>query len=137
MKFSELYKSYLEERRTALSENQFAALLLMYPSVLVASCDGDFDALERQNLAISCNAAAGENDVLFAAELYCELMYCISDEGKKWKSVFFDVMKESLSIDSESKDVVMNLMTSMAESSDGVSEEEKETISSIKQSLNL
>jgi hypothetical protein len=137
MKFSELFKSYSEERGTVLSENQFASLLLMYPSVLVASCDGDFDALERQNLAISCNSAAGENDVLFAAELYCELMYCISSEGKKWRNLFFDVMKENLSNDSDTKQLVLNLMTSMAESSDGISNEELETINSIKQSLNL
>ena len=84
MKFSELFKSYSEERKTVLSENQFASLLLMYPSVLVANCDGDFDALERQNLAISCNSAAQDN-VLFASELYCELMFCISKEGEKWK----------------------------------------------------
>jgi len=137
MKFSELFKSYSEERETVLGENQFASLLLMYPSVLVASCDGDFDALERQNLAISCNSAAGDNDVLFAAELYSELMYCISKEGGKWRNLFFDVIKENLSNDSESKHLVMNLMSSMAESSDGISNEELETINSIKQSLNL
>jgi tellurite resistance protein len=137
MKYSELFKHYSEERGTVLSENQFASLLLMYPSVLVASSDGDFDALERQNLAISCFSAAGENDLLFAAELYCELMYCISKEGGKWKNLFFDVMKENLSNDSESKLLVMDLMTSIAESSDGVSNEEKETIANIKQTLNL
>jgi hypothetical protein len=137
MKFAELFKSYSEERGTVLSENQFASLLLMYPSVLVANCDGDFDALERQNLAISCKSAAGEHDLLFAAELYSELMFCISNDGQKWKTPFFEVMKENLSNDSESKALVMNLMTSMAESSDGVSDEELETINSIKQSLNL
>jgi hypothetical protein len=137
MEFSELFKSYSEERGTVLSENQFASLLLMYPSVLVASCDGQFDALERQNLAISCNSAAGENDSLFAAELYCELMYCISNEGKKWRNLFFDVMKENISNDSDTKQLVLNLMTSMAESSDGISDEELESINSIKHSLNL
>jgi tellurite resistance protein len=109
----------------------------MYPSVLVASADGDFDALERQNLAISCNSAAGENDVLFASELYCELMFCISKEGEKWRNLFFDVMKENLSNDSDSKQIILNLMTSMAESSDGVSDEESAIIESIKQTLNL
>lgn len=137
MKFSELFKIYSEERGTVLSENQFASLLLMYPSVLVASCDGNFDALERQNLAISCNAAAGENDPLFAAELYCELMNCISKEGEKWRTLFFDVLKENLSADSESKQLVLDLMTSMADSSDGVSNSERETIEDIKQLLNL
>ena len=137
MKFSELFKSYSEEMETVLGENQFASLLLMYPSVLVANCDEDFDALERQNLAISCNSAAGKNDVLFAAELYSELMYCISKEGEKWRNLFFDVIKENLSNDSESKHLVMNLMTSMAESSDGISNKELETINSIKQLLNL
>jgi tellurite resistance protein len=137
MKFSELFKLYSEERGSVLSENQFASLLLMYPSVLVASSDGNFDALERQNLAISCNSAAGENDLLFAAELYCELMYCISKEGQKWKNLFFEVMKENLNNDSESKHLVMDLMTSMAESSDGVSKEERETIENVKQLLNL
>ena len=137
MKFSELFKRYSEERGTVLSENQFASLLLMYPSVLVASCDGNFDALERQNLAISCNSAAGENDLLFAAELYCELMHCISKEGQKWKNLFFEVMKENLINDSESKNLVMDLMNSMAESSDSVSKEERETIENVKQLLNL
>lgn len=137
MKFSELYKLYSEERGTVLSENQFASLLLMYPSVLVASSDANFDALERQNLAISCNSASGENDLLFAAELYCELMYCISKEGQKWRNLFFEVMKDNLNNDSESKHLVMDLMTSMAESSDGVSKEERETIENVKQLLNL
>jgi hypothetical protein len=136
MKFSELFRNYAEDRGTVLNENQFASLLLMYPSVLVASCDGDFDGLERQNLALSCNSAAGE-DVLFAAELYCELMYCISKEGEKWKNQFFEVIKQSLSDDNESKQLILDLMNSMAESSDGVSTEETETINNIKLSLNL
>jgi hypothetical protein len=136
MKFSELFKSYSGERRTVLSENQFASLLLMYPSVLVANCDDDFDALERQNLAISCKSAAGE-DVLFAAELYNELMYCISKEGEKWKNDFFDVINQSLSSEPESKKLILDLMISMAESSDGISQEEADTINSIKLSLNL
>jgi hypothetical protein len=46
-------------------------------------------------------------------------------------------MKENLSNDSDTKQLVLNLMTSMAESSDGISNEELETINSIKQSLNL
>jgi hypothetical protein len=64
-------------------------------------------------------------------------MYCISNEGEKWRNQFFAVIKENLSTDSESKELVVNLMTSMAESSDGISNEELETINSIKQSLSL
>jgi hypothetical protein len=53
------------------------------------------------------------------------------------KNHFFGVLNNSLSSDSDSKKLVLDLMTSMAESSDGVSDQELETINSIKQSLNL
>jgi hypothetical protein len=136
MTYSELYDNYRNERKTVLSENQFASLLLMYPSVLVAYADNDFDALERQNLAISCSSAAGD-DKLFAAELYCELMYTITADGEKWKSIFLEVIKANLASDSDSAQIVNDLMISMAESSDGISDEEQAVIDFVKSSLNI
>ena len=136
MTYSQLYENYRTDRKTVLSENQFASLLLMYPSVLVAYADNDFDALERQNLAISCASAAGD-DKLFAAELYCELMNTISPEGEKWKSLFMEVIKSNLASDSDSAQIINDLMISMAESSDGISDEEQAVIDFVKSTLNI
>ncbi len=48
MNLKDYFKDYQTKRNTCLDENQFSSLLMMYPSILVATADGEFDALEKQ-----------------------------------------------------------------------------------------
>ena len=64
MNFSDYYENYKNENKLILTENQFAGMMLMLPTVLVSFSDGEFDELEKASLAGSCESAAGGNNVI-------------------------------------------------------------------------
>jgi hypothetical protein len=64
-------------------------------------------------------------------------MNTISPEGEKWKSQFMEVIKSNLASDSDSAQIINDLMISMAESSDGISDEEQAVIDFVKSTLNI
>ena len=106
---------------------------MMYPSVLVATADGDFDALEKQNLAESVKEAADGN-ILVACEMYSELSYLISADNNVKKQAL-TCIKDEIADKSEIKSMILELMTAMAEASDGVSDVEAQKISELKTEL--
>jgi hypothetical protein len=133
MKLTDYFKDYQTKRNTCLDENQFSSLLMMYPSVLVATADGDFDALEKQNLAESVKEAADGN-ILVACEMYSELSYLISADNNVKKQAL-TCIKDEIADKSEIKSMILELMTAMAEASDGVSDVEAHKISELKTEL--
>ncbi|MBN1251194.1 MAG: hypothetical protein JXA16_03595 [Bacteroidales bacterium] len=133
MKLTDYFKDYQTKRNTCLDENQFSSLLMMYPSVLVATADGDFDALEKQNLAESVKEAADGN-ILVACEMYSELSYLISADNNVKKQAL-TCIKDEIADKSEIKSMILELMTAMAEASDGVSDVEAQKISELKTEL--
>ena len=48
MKVKELFTKYQQQRHTCLSIDQFSSMMLMYPALLVATSDGDYDELEKE-----------------------------------------------------------------------------------------
>ncbi len=133
MKLTDYFKDYQTKRNTCLDENQFSSLLMMYPSVLVATADGDFDVLEKQNLAESVKEAADGN-ILIACEMYSELSYLISADNN-FKKQALTCIKDEIADKSEIKSMILELMTAMAEASDGVSEVEAQKIAELKTEL--
>lgn len=133
MKLTDYFKDYQTKRNTCLDENQFSSLLMMYPSLLVAKADGDFDALEKQNLAESVKEAADGN-ILVACEMYSELSYLITADNNVKKQTL-TCIKDEIADKSEIKSMVLELMTAMAEASEGVSEVEEKKITELKTEL--
>lgn len=133
MKLTDYFKDYQTKRNTCLDENQFSSLLMMYPSVLVATADGDFDTLEKQNLAESVKESA-EGNILVACEMYSELSYLITADNNVKKQTL-TCIKDEIADKSEIKSMILELMTAMAEASEGVSEVEKKKIAELKTEL--
>lgn len=133
MKLTDYFKDYQTKRNTCLDENQFSSLLMMYPSVLVAAADGDFDALEKQNLAESVKEAADGN-ILIACEMYSELSYLITADNNVKKNAL-TCTKDEIADKSEIKSMILELMISMAEASDGISKVEAQKIAELKTEL--
>lgn len=133
MKLTDYFKDYQTKRNTCLDENQFSSLLMMYPSVLVATADGDFDALEKQNLAESVKESA-EGNILVACEMYSELSYLIKADNNVKKQTL-TCIKDEIADKSEIKSMILELMTAMAEASEGISEVEEKKIAELKTEL--
>lgn len=133
MKLTDYFKDYQTKRNTCLDENQFSSLLMMYPSALVATADGDFDALEKQNLAESVKESA-EGNILVACEMYSELSYLIKADNNVKKQTL-TCIKDEIADKSEIKSMILELMTSMAEASEGISEVEEKKIAELKTEL--
>ena len=133
MKLTDYFKDYQTKRNTCLDENQFSSLLMMYPSVLVATADGDFDTLEKQNLAESVKESA-EGNILVACEMYSELSYLITADNNVKKQTL-TCIKDEIADKSEIKSMILELMTAMAEASEEVSEVEKKKIAELKTEL--
>ena len=130
MTLTDYFKDYQSKRNTCLDENQFSSLLMMFPSILVATSNGNFDILEKQNLAESVKEAS-ENNILIACEMYSELSYLAStDENNKKQAL--NCIKNEISDKPEIKSMVLEIMNSMAEASDVVSDEELNKINELK-----
>ena len=133
MKLLDYFKDYQSKRKTCLDENQFSSMLIMYPSALVASADGNFDALEKQNLAESVKEASDGN-ILFACEMYSEISYLISADIDVRKQTL-NCIKNEIADKPEIKSMILDLITAMAEASDGISVKEAKSIEEIKSEL--
>jgi len=130
MKLTCYFNDYQIKRKTCLDENQFSSLLMMYPSVLVATADGEFDALEKQNLSESVKEASDGNN-LVACEMYSELSYLITADNNV-KSQALLCIKDAIANKPEIKTMILELMTTMAEASEGISEVETKKIAELK-----
>jgi len=129
MNLSELYTWYNDKRNTTLSKDDFSSMLMMFPSVLVANADGDFDTLEKQNLAASCQGLDAEPWI--TCEIYSELCYLATTGDKEMLNNLFECIKSESKSNEEAKLIVTDLMIQMAKSSDGISEEESMKIKEI------
>jgi hypothetical protein len=135
MNFSDYYKNYKSEKNLILTENQFAEMMLMLPSVLVSFSDGNFDELEKASLAGACEAAAGGANVI-SYELYNELT-AIASGNEINQNEILSYLKGFIANDAESKEIVLDLMEDAGKASDGLSDVESNKISALKSALNL
>jgi hypothetical protein len=130
MNFSDYYKNYKSEKNLILTENQFAEMMLMLPSVLVSFSDGNFDELEKASLAGACEAAAGGANVI-SYELYNELT-AIASGNEINQNEILSYLKGFIANDAESKEIVLDLMEDAGKASDGLSDVESNKISALK-----
>ena len=132
MNLQELYENYQGKRKTVMEKDDFTNLLIMYPAALVANCDNNFDKLEKENLYESVKEASGDN-ALLACEMYSELTYLLSDHSMH--NEISSCIKSEAANNQNVKTIINDLMNSVAESSEGISMEEKNKIDELKTEL--
>lgn len=133
MNLKDLFDWYNEKRNTNLELDDFSSLLMMFPAVLVANADGDFDSLEKQNLAHACYGLEAEPYV--TCEMYSELCFLATTGDKDIIDNIFSCIKAESKSNEEAKLIITSLMIEMAQASDGISQEESDKIKEIKEIL--
>jgi len=135
MTLTNYYQDYQSERKICLDLDQFSSILMMLPSVLVAGSDREFDVLEKQNLAESLKEAS-QGNILTACEMYAELSYLMNAD-KSTLTKALSCIKEEIANREDFKTMVLELMVAMAESSDGISDDENKKIAELKAELSI
>ena len=133
MNVKDLFDWYNEKRNTNLELDDFSSLLMMFPSVLVANSDGDFDSLEKQNLANACYGLEAEPYI--TCEMYSELCFLAKTDDEDILNKIFSCIRDESKHNNEAQLIVIDLMIQMAQASDGISEEESLKIKEIKEIL--
>jgi len=133
MNVKNLFDWYNGKRNTNLELDDFSSLLMMFPSVLVANADGDFDSLEKQNLAHACYGLEAEPHV--TCEMYSELCFLAKTEDEELLGNIFSCLKTESKNNEEAQLIIIDLMIKMAQASDGISADESSKIKEIKEKL--
>ena len=135
MEIQKCHDWYTSERGTFLSIDHFSSMIMMLPSVMVAGSDGDFDELEKQNLANSCKEIDSNEHVGF--EIYAELCYLLSAGAANHRNTVLDCIKTELSKDQSHGELIIEMVNEMADSSDGVSDTEAAKIAELRSVLSI
>ncbi|MEM7548756.1 MAG: hypothetical protein AAF363_03730 [Bacteroidota bacterium] len=141
---AELYKDYTQERKIDLSPEQFASFLAFYPALLVASSDGIVDKEEwlyckklASGLGNSFSRDDSEEDHENLTLIYrYEFRYLLKNQ-EIWEERFLKVVKEYLSENSYAKEFVNETIYLFADASNGISQEEMDTINCLEIKLDL
>jgi hypothetical protein len=135
MEIQKCHEWYTNERGTFLTIDHFSSMIMMLPSVMVAGSDGDFDELEKQNLANSCKEIDSNLHVGF--EIYSELCYLLSAGAENHRNTVLDCIKSELNKDQSYGELIIEMMTEMADSSDGISDTEAAKIAELRSVLSI
>jgi len=135
MEIQKCHEWYVEDRSTFLTVNHFSSMIMMLPATLVASSDGDFDELEKQNLANSCKEIDSNEHVGF--EIYSELSFLVGAHAENHRNKILDCIKTELSKDQSHSELILEMMTEMADSSDGISDTEAAKIAELRNVLSI
>lgn len=142
-RFIELKEAYAQERQLKLSEEQFAALLYTFPSVLIAHADGKIDVKERRFMRFLPEVLTEGNgeeqelhDVVMTDDYFKEVKYIISNLNR-WEEVFLDALRTQLQESLNDKNAIFRSMWRTADSSDDISEQERIKIEEVASRLGL
>lgn len=135
MEILKCHEWYTAERGTFLTIDHFSSMIMMLPSVMVAGSDGDFDELEKQNLANSCKEIDSNAHVGF--EIYSELCYLMSSGAENHRNTVIGCIKAELEKDHGHGELIIEMMTEMADSSDGISDTEAAKIAELRSVLSI
>ena len=145
LKFRELLRKYQKERNIVLTEDQFAALVYTFPSVLVAQADGRIDRAERdfmQELPEVLTGSVLDGEMVTAIhtpmteEYFKEVEYLIANLHR-WERPFLEALKEQLHNSLNERNAIFQMMWRTADSSDDISAEERQRIEYISRTLEL
>ncbi|MGZ5242608.1 MAG: hypothetical protein ACXWDO_05505 [Bacteroidia bacterium] len=144
-KLLDLKRDYLADRKTEMNEDQFAALVYTFPSVLVAHADGQIDRKEKSfmrelpelltegYLEEGINVVAGAT---LTKDYFTEVNYILKHLDK-WQSYFLEALREQLHNSLNERNAIFEMMWRTADSSKDISEEERVKIEEISAFLGL
>ena len=125
-----------------LDDHDLASILLTFPACLIAAADGNVDTAERLFL-LNVSDSLGDGDVnqsseerLKSAERFRAFMWLLN-ERENYEEEILNAIKLFLNQQPDSKKDISNMMWGMAESSDGVSEDEKKEILRISEAIGI
>ncbi|MCS7084537.1 MAG: hypothetical protein RMM53_00105 [Bacteroidia bacterium] len=149
------YRRYRMERTNAnLTPEQFALLLQIYPSIVVARADGHIDANETKALHKVATHLLGRSDAGVEEALKAEMRY-VGWDVNYWRTPFVEALKALIADGTVKPAHIVDFMTSVASSSTGtllgniqmkvggetespyISEEERSAIYEMVQALEL
>lgn len=135
MELKELFFKYQQQRLSCLDIDQFASMMLMYPALLVATADGNYEELEKRNLVSAVQEAAGD-DPFIAFEMYAELSHLVN-ANYETKEMIFSCIKTEIAERKDLQEIIIELMLSSAKSADNISNTEQQIINEIRDLLNI
>jgi uncharacterized membrane protein YebE (DUF533 family) len=142
-RFIELKENYAKERNLKLSEEQFAAIVYTFPSILIANADGRIDLNEKKFMrilpAVMTEGVEGEdelNDVQMTDDYFKEVKYIVSNL-EKWEESFLDALKTQLEENLNERNAIFQTMWRTADSSEDISEAERHKIDEVARKLGL
>ena len=142
--FHKLWHDYQAERKIEMSEDQFAALVYTFPSVLVAQADGKIDEEEKFFMKelpqIMTDGHVQESmdqaGPTLTEDFFKEVAFILKNL-KKWKFPFLDVLRAQLKESTNERNAVFKAMWQTADSSEDISAKERKTIDEIANQLGL
>lgn len=140
-----LYEDYLKNRTSNLTLDEFNYLLSLFPALMICMCDGKLDREEwdavlqiAEGLAIAFH---NENSKFRNREEHAQLFNTefryLLENIPKWEKKFINVLKENIRHNQTSKEFVLECMYLLANSADGISHVEQETIDSLAKRLGI
>jgi len=140
-----LHKAYAQERFITLNKEQFIYIVNLFPALRVVLSDGildreEWDTVKRlakilgdEFASIDLGEEKEENLMLIYKG---EFRYLIKNL-EQWEARFLSALKEYFEENEASKEFVMETMYLFAHASNGISEEENETINYLTETLGL
>lgn len=126
---------------TVLSSHELQSVFLTFPALLVANADGTFDAQEKFEMFSICEQLVADDisenlRPSRIAEIYhvaCSLL----EQGKSYTDQILTIIKDEISDQPDSKELLLNMILGVAESSEGISDAEQEMINKLTKILEL
>jgi len=113
-------------------------MITMYPGFIVANADNDFSIKEKELLADTLKCVTGENWVK-TCDMFCELSFLAMQGKEEWEDDFLTCLAESIAENDNPaiNDTILQSMLSVAESEDGISDIESQTIQYLREKLKV
>ncbi|MEH0155397.1 hypothetical protein V6R21_14720 [Limibacter armeniacum] len=139
-----LYELYIQESGSNLDEQYFESLLLYFPCLVVASCDGIIDDEEwvyvrylAKFMAERHKDAKKPKELEFLKNTYFRELQFLAMSINDWKDHFIQVLRDYLDEHDWLKDDIEDILEAFADASDGISPEEEEALNYLREELQI
>lgn len=143
--FEDLYNDYFKERTITLSESEFAALLTMFPALLVVNADNVIETSEWKHveelaleIAMSeCEVDEETDEAHSLARVFIDEIRFLKKHLGQYEDRFLETLAHQLDVNSEFKAIIKEMLDEAAKSSGQTEPEEVEKIKEILAKLHI
>ena len=139
----QLYIEYIKSRKIKIPEDQFNYLAKLYPALLVCMSDGVLDKEEWDGIVMATRGLSAEfvkspedDRDMIAMSFRTEIRYLL-DNVDKWSKKFMNALHASIQDNKHDQEFIMEAMYLFANITDGISDEEQETINKLAHRLEI